>query len=389
MLRVAHFPCANGPMSYARKKRPVGLSIGILACNKESSPEPMLSSLFRQSVFERLAARHERCEIIMLGDACNDRTAPGLRDFLARMQLEHPWASTWAAHVIEVPDEGYNKAWNRFIHEFSAVEATYLATMHTEILLHHRDAVSSLICALERRRHLGAACGRRCEHVLFKERKTFWERLALTSVPADGNGGGQLNGELVCLRASVARRIHLPSGLDAGFDRFVTQVIGTDFFSRRFDPMRFALPPDAAHICVAPTRPREVLEFRKRRMIGETAAQVLLDYLGSRPPRERSNLLETFRAHEAFDVQWLEKLVAVHVRRRSYFGQLFSGVLRMRRNTLPAWRRVRQIPEACTGFLFTVIACLRAHRFLRVRPAARMELRTSEVVLSDTRSGTP
>jgi hypothetical protein len=63
MLRVAHFPCANGPMSYVRKTRPVGLSIGILTCNKESPPEPMLSSLFRQSVFERLAARHERCEI--------------------------------------------------------------------------------------------------------------------------------------------------------------------------------------------------------------------------------------------------------------------------------------------------------------------------------------
>jgi hypothetical protein len=371
-------------MPYTRNKRPVALSIGILACNEEGSIEPMLSSLFRQTVFGRLAERAQLCEILVLANSCTDRTATVARDFFGRMRSEHAGAGAWSAQVIELADGGRNRAWNRFVHEFSALEATYLASIHANILLHHRDALFSLVSALERRTHVNVASGRRCEDVLFKERKTFWERLAMASVPADGNSGGQVNGELVCLRAQVARRIHLPAGLDGGFDRFVTHVVGTDFFSSRFDPTRLALPPNAAHICVAHVNPREVLECRKRRMIGETAAQVLIGYLQGRSVRERSRLLETLRSHEAMDPSWLGKLIAGHVRRRSYFAQLCSGALRMRRSTLSGWRRVRQIPEACTGFMLSVIACVRAHRFLRARRAAAEAQRSSEVVLSDS-----
>jgi hypothetical protein len=175
--------------------------------------------------------------------------------------------------------------------------------------------------------------------------------------------------------------------LDVGFDRFVTEVVGTDFLSQRFDPTRIALPPDAAHICAAHVGPREALDARKRRMIGQTAAHVLLHYLHSRSWRERASLLETLRSHEAADADWLEKLIAAHVRHRRFFGNLFPGVLRMRPNLLPGWRRIKQIPEAGAGFVLTVIACLRAHRLLRARSTAHAALPRSEAILSGTNWG--
>jgi hypothetical protein len=306
-----------------------------------------------------------------------------VRALFARMELEHPWAGTWRARVIEIAEPGRNNAWNRFVHEFSAVEARYLASLHADILLHHRDALISLVEALERRAHVNAASGRRCEDVLFKERKTFWERLA-ASAPLDDNGSSRLNGELMCLRAAVARRIHLPPGVEAGFDCFVGQVVGTDFFSTRFDPTRIARPPNAAHICAAHIGAREVLDWRKRRMMGQTAAHVLLAYLRGRSWRERSCLVETLRSHDAADPQWLEKLIAEHVRRRRFFGQLFPGVLRVRRSGLAGWRRVRQIPEACTGFVLNVIACLRVHRLLRMRSIPPPAERAREIALSSS-----
>jgi len=371
-------------MSYPRKKRPVVLSIGILACNEETSIRSMLDSLFRQTVFDRLAARHEQCEILVVANGCTDRTAAVVREVFMRVAHEPAWSGGLNARLIEIATPGRNNAWNRFVHEFSSLEARYLASMHADVLLHHRDALFSLVSTLERRPNVSAASGPRCEDVLFKEHKTFWERLAVASPVTDVNRRGQLNGELICVPAGIARRIHLPPGLDAGFDRFVTEVVGTDFLSQQFDPTRIALPSDAAHICVAHVGPREALDSRKRRMIGETAAHVLLHYLRSRSSRERANLLETLRSHEAVNADWLETLVAAHVRRRRFFGNLFPGVLRMRPNLLPGWRRIKQIPETGAGFVLTVIACLRAHRLLRARSTAHAAPPRSEAVLSET-----
>jgi hypothetical protein len=71
-------------------------------------------------------------------------------------------------------------------------------------------------------------------------------------------------------------------------------------------------------------------------------------------------------------------------RQRRFFGHLFPGVLRLRPNLLPGWRRIKQIPEAGAGFVLTVIACLRAHRLLRARSTGHAARPTSEAVLSET-----
>jgi hypothetical protein len=356
-------------MSYARKKRPVVLSVGVMACNEEISLKPTLESLLRQSVFDQLAARHFQCEIIVIANGCTDRTADVARELFARIQRPNPASDLFTARVIEIPEAGRNNAWNRFVHEFSAVEARFLVSMHADILLHHRDALSSLVSSLERLPHVNASSGRRCADVLFKERKTFWERLALAGSPADGSSPVQLNGELICLRAPIAREIFLPRGLEGGFDRFVTQIVATNFLCEPFDARRITFVRDAAHICAAHVGPSEVLESKQRRMIGQTAAHVLLDYLRTRSNRERRCLNETLRSHEAADTGWLEKLVARHVRRRRFFAHLFPGVLRVGRSRLHGLRRLKHIPETAATFVLNVIACLRAHRSLRSRPA--------------------
>src|SRR5678816_2947789 len=146
-------------MSYPRRKRPVVLSIGILACNEETSISSMLDSLFRQTVFDRLAARHEQCEILVVANGCTDRTAAVVRNVFARVAIEPAWSNGLSARLIEIATPGRNNAWNRFVHEFSSIEARYLASMHADVLLHHRDALFSLVSALERRPHVSAASG--------------------------------------------------------------------------------------------------------------------------------------------------------------------------------------------------------------------------------------
>ena len=373
-------------MSHAPIKRPVRLSIAVMAGARADALESTLAALFRQSVFDRFAARHEACEVFVLVTDGSADVIDAARRTIAGRAAEPAPAAPPIPRVIALAGVPRSEAWNRFVHEFSALEARALVTLEADILLHHRDAIWSLVTALERRGHVAATSGRRCEDVLFKERRTFWERLAVATSPPDAGRTIQLNGEFVCVRADAARRVRLPPGLGEGFGGFLTEVLGTNFFATRFEPTRIALPPAAAYICAAQVGPRNALESWKARMIGQTAAHVLCEYLRTRSARERSGLLELLREHEAADPEWLEKLIAAHVRRRRFFGQLFPGVLRMHRQRLPGWRRVRQIPEACAGFVLKVIACLRAHRSLRARPAARALESAADFALSGPRS---
>ncbi len=355
-------------MSQSAKKHPVVLSIGIMAWNEENSIRATLESLFRQSVFERLSARHLQCEIIVVANACTDRTAAVTRELFEHMEHTHEWADGFTARVIDIPEPGKANAWNRFIHEFSAVETRFICSMDADIVFHHRDTIYNLMAILERRPHVPASTGKQVKDLVFKARKTWRERISLATSSMGGGEQGKICGQLYCLRASVARNLFIPRDLGATEDGFIKEIVCTDFLTRASDPGRVAFASDAAHIFGAYVTPREVLNNQKRQMIGQTTVHVLVEYLKTLSWHDRLNLADTLRRHEARDPDWLKKLVAAHLRRSRFFWQLFPGILSFRFKRLlkmPGARKVTHLPAATAGFVVTLIACARAHRTLR------------------------
>lgn len=350
------------------KKNPVVLSIGIMAWNEEDSIRTTLESLFRQSVFEKLAARHEQVEIIVLANGCSDRTVPISRDFFAEMERTHDWPEGFTGRVIDIAQPGRNNAWNRFVHEFSAVETRFISLMDADIVFHHRDTIFSLMATMERRPTICATSSRQCKDLLFKERKTVMERISLATSTMTGTIEGQITGQLYCMRAKIARNLYLPRDLSANDDGFFKQAICTDFFSRELEPSRIQLAPDAAHIYEAYITLKDILNNQKRQMIGQTGVHVLLEYVKKLSPEERRNLAETLRQFEARDPDWLKKLISQHLRSRPFFWQLFPGLLTFRFRRcfkLKGLRKITHLPAATAGFFVTMIACARAHRTLR------------------------
>src|SRR5581483_559450 len=132
-------------MTLPAKRNPTLVSIGIMAWNEEASIQQTLESLFRQSVFEKLSERRRTCEIIVVANACTDGTVALVRQLFARMAASHPWAGTFAARVLDIPEPGKANAWNRFVAEFSAPEAEFICSMDADILLHHRDTIHNLV----------------------------------------------------------------------------------------------------------------------------------------------------------------------------------------------------------------------------------------------------
>jgi hypothetical protein len=270
--------------------------------------------------------------------------------------------------VIDIPEPGKANAWNRFVHEFSAVEARYIVSMDADIVFHHRDTIFNLMAVLERKPEVPASTGRQCKDLIFKERKTLRERISLATSSMSGGENGKICGQLYCLRAHVARNLFIPRDLGATEDGFIKQMVCTEFLTRESKADRVVLAPDAAHIFEAYVSPRDVLNNQKRQMIGQTTVHVLVEYLKTLPWQERINLADTLRRHETRDPDWLKKLVAAHLRQNRFFWQLFPHILTFRFKRLaaqPGLRKITHLPAAVAGFAVTLVACARASRALR------------------------
>jgi hypothetical protein len=350
-------------------KHPICLSIGIMAWNEENSIRTTLDSLFRQSVFQRLCARGQVCEIVVVANGCTDRTVPVVRDYLDAMSRQHEWAEAFVARVVDVPEPGKCNAWNRFVHEFSSLEARYLCLMDSDIVFHHRDSIYNLMATLERTPRAVASSGRQCKDILFKERKTLRDRLSLATSAMSGAGQqGLICGQLYCLRAETARNIFLPRGLGAVEDGFIKAAVCTDFFRHTSDPGRVVTAPDAAHIFEAYVSPGAVLNNQKRQMIGQATVYVLVEHLKRLTFEQRSRLADTLRQLEQRDPDWLRKAVGRHLADHPHFWQLFPGAVthRLRRWwAVRGLRKLTHVPATLAGLVVSTIACYRAHRVLR------------------------
>jgi hypothetical protein len=126
--------------------------------------------------------------------------------------------------------------------------------------------------------------------------------------------------------------------------------------------------PNAAHVYEAYLSAPEVLNNQKRQMIGQATVYVLVEYLKTLPPEERTNLAAVLEQREQTDPEWLRKLLDEHLARVRFFWRLFPGILTFRFQRL--WKlkgmdKLTHLPAALVGLAVTLIACARAFRFLK------------------------
>jgi glycosyltransferase involved in cell wall biosynthesis len=355
-------------MVISKNDLPITLSIGIAAWNEESSLMPMLTSLAGQTIFARLEARGEGCEIICLANGCTDRTVEVARDFFIRLASDHPGRHGLGTRVAEISKPGKNNAWNRFVHEFSAPEARYLCLMDADIILDRPDTLELLVGKLESDSHLKCASGFPCKDIAAKPRPSLRERLSLAGSDINDNTEGRLSGMLYCMRAKVARNLYLPRDLIAVEDGFLKAAICTDYFREPVDISRVMAVRGATHLYEPYLSLGDYLNNQKRQMIGQTTVHVVIEYLKTIPEADRANLGATMRRNDSCDPDWLKRQVNLHLARNPTFWQLFPGIIGLRWRRLGKMRgrkRFTHFPAAAAGFAATILACWRASRFLR------------------------
>lgn len=364
-------------MSHRSNKPPVILSIGVLAGRESDGLSDALESLFRQSVFERVLGRHQQCEVIVVAEAGADRAVAVARDVVERLTRTPGGGEAVSARVIELPDAGRAGAWNRFVHELSAVEARFLCLLEPDVVFPHRDTLHHLLTTLERKPHMPVAVGRPCSDLLCKSRPSAGERLALTVQALAGTEQRRIDRHLYCLRAAVARAILLPRELEGAEEAFIQEVICTDFMVRDATRMRIALVAEAAYLHRGARTLRAALAGEEREFARRAAVDAALAHLKSLPCEERVHLADAVRELDAADPDWLKRGLAAQL----HGGRPgIGGVVRVWRERISPLAR-RSWPQRMGGLTLAALAA--AGSLLAARRARRNLQRTLTQQLAD------
>lgn len=345
------------------------VSIGIIAWNEERGIGAMLETVFQQSLFAELARRGRHCEIICVTNGCTDRTPEVVAQIFTRQSREHPDAAGFCCRVINVAQRGKINAWNRFVHLFSAREAKYLFLMDADIAIQPRETLWNMINTLENNHEASVSVDVPHKDISFKRKKNVWERLSIGASQITGAATGQLCGQLYCIRADIARNVHLPKDLCACDDGFVKALVCTDFLMHDVWPHRIVTALGAAHTFEAYVSPLGILKNQKRQMIGQTIVHVLIDdYLKKLPADQRIKLADTLSQKEQADPNWLKRLIAAHLRQTRFWWRLYPGLLTHRFKHLASLRGLKRIaclPTAIAGFFIALISSFMAYTSLK------------------------
>lgn len=346
----------------------IAVSIGIIAWNEEAAIGRCLESLFAQLLFAQFEARETRIEILAITNGCSDATPKIVQQTFAEQSVSHRNRRAFSCRPIDVAERGKLRAWNAFVHELSAREASILILMDGDIVLQHPDTLWNMISALLDDSEAWVSTDEPLKDISLGSKNSLRERISLATSTMSQASGAQLTGQLYCIRAEIARRIYLPRDLPACEDGFIKTLVCTDFLTKPTNPRRIVRAQNAAHIFEAYLSVADVLRNQKRQMIGQTFLHVLHSYLGTLSLAQRQSLAEILRQQDEIDAGWLVRLVQEHLQRTGFFGEIFPGVFGFRFQRLARLRGVERwthAPAAMIGFGVTIMACIAARHGLQ------------------------
>jgi glycosyltransferase involved in cell wall biosynthesis len=347
----------------------IQVAIGIIAWNEEAAIRATLDSLFKQTLFRKFSLRRWKCQIVCLANGCTDRTAATVEEIFAEQSRDHRYKDAFDARVVELTQRGKVNAWNQFVHSISSREARFLFMMDADIVIHRPESLWTMFRALEKDLEASVAVDRPCKDILFKRRKSLWDRLSLAAARLTTSASAQLCGQLYCIRAEVARNIYLPKDLAACEDGFIKTLVCTDFLTRPPMAGRIRLAEGAEHTFESYVSPAAILRNQKRQIIGQTIVHIIVDtYLKARPISERERAGATLAGNDHSDPTWLKRLIHEHLQQTRSWWRLYPGMTGLsfqRLQGLNMAQRLACLPAAAAKWLLALVSGFFAYGALK------------------------
>lgn len=339
------------------------ISIGIMAWNEAEVIGATLRSLLAQSLVRELGGSTRRLEIVVVPNGCSDPTERVTGEVLQAGAAELP-PDRFAWSVIALAEPGKANAWNQFVHRFSDPAADYIFLMDADIRFTHPDTLKNMLAALEQDAHAVIATDLPQKHVLFKSRKTIFDRISIGVGQMTQAAPAQLTGQLYVARGPVLRQIHMPPGLIVE-DGFIKHMVCTDQFTRPSDNRRIIRAPNASHVFESYTSLVDIFNNQRRQQVAHAIYVYLRDYLAARAGEKDAG--QIIAENNARDPDWYRALIRERVKQGGWWV-LYPGAFAVRfarlRNLSPL-QALAKLPVAVAAFLMDVVILVAANRRLK------------------------
>ncbi|WP_017327479.1 glycosyltransferase family 2 protein [Synechococcus sp. PCC 7336] len=333
------------------------ISIGILAHNEASNIQRTLESLFRQTVFHK-AEIASAVEVMVVANGCGDRTVEIATAALTRLarEISIPLLS-WT--VLEIAEAGKSNAWNLFVHEHSAGDASLLCLMDADIQFLQDGTIERAIAKLALAPETWVVTDLPLKDIQLKRQKGL---LAQASLASCSPRPSALCGQFYCGQAAVLRRIWMPKGLPVE-DGFLRGMVLTDRFTGPEVEHRVQRVEGAAHLFEAYVGWRSLLRHERRLIVGDVINSLLFRYLWAKcSPRQDAG--ELIRRNNHRDPDWLARwLREVAVRKGGWIVPprlLFRRFRKLKSHSLLG--AIVRLPIALSAFVADLALFVRANR---------------------------
>ncbi len=304
------------------------VDVGVFAHNEALGIAGMLRGLLAQDV-GGLDVR-----IVVLCNGCTDGTVVA--------------AGGAGVAVVDLPQGGKSRTWNRFVHDLARKDADVLVFCDADIRLPEGDALRRLVAGLGQRWVMNS---RPVKDIGFD----VAPRGMLDRVIAGASGGlddwrTAICGQFYAMPAARARRFQMPIGLPVE-DGFLRAMVLTDGLTEREDFGRIG-GGDVFHVYASERSVAALIRHQTRIVIGSAINAAVFAHLRGVPmPAHHVEL-----ARAAGDAEWLSRVIKAQLPR--WFGYVPLHFLTKR--VVRAWRQPTRWPMAVLGFGFDVIVYVNA-----------------------------
>ena len=337
------------------------LVIGILAWNEESSIGGTIRSLGQQTLFAEVAGEGGEVEVIIVPNACTDRTGEVAEAALEKHIRIHP---STTARVESLAEGGKSNAWNELVHRLAPAETDFFVLMDADIELLTKDTLVLMWSALRSNHQALITTDLPVKHVARKKRLSLRERFLVGAGSMTQSASGQLTGQLYCARGHMLRQIRIPRGLIVD-DGFIKQMVCTMGYSEPADPSRIVRVEGAAHVFECYTRLRDIWNHQVRQAVGHTLYTYFTAYMRANlPERPVFAKLKVLCLEEA---DWFAKFAREEIRRRGFWVMDSASFwVRWRRaRAARGWRKLRFFALAAVATPFDAAVFLASNARLK------------------------
>lgn len=268
------------------------VDIGVFAHNESLGIAAMVARLAAQDILSDPAYS---AHVVVLANGCSDDTVAQA-------------SGVAGIEVVDLPEGGKSRTWNRFVHDLARPEAEVLVFVDADIAFCDAGALGRLVGGL------GEAWVANSQPV--KDIVARPEGLGAMDKVIAAAGGGlddwktAICGQLYAMPAVVARRFHLPIGLPVE-DGFLRAMVLTDALTGPEEFSRIIGIDGVSHIYASERTIGALIKHQTRIVIGSAINFACFATLTALPVSQRHAAL----ASAAGDAEWLSGVISARLPR--------------------------------------------------------------------------